>query len=48
VTFARSKLLNRAYSSHLPPSLIITTYFCILVFIFFNLILECKIPYCSN
>jgi len=30
VTFARSKLLNRAYSSHLPPSLIITTYFCIL------------------
>jgi len=47
VTFARSKLLNRAYSSHLPPSLIITTYFCILVFIFFNLILEYKIPYCS-
>jgi len=48
VTFARSKLLNRAYSSHLPPSLIITTYFCILVFIFFNLILEYKISYCSN
>jgi len=47
VTFARSKFLNRAYSSHLPPSLIITTYFCILVFIFFNLILEYKIPYCS-
>ena len=42
---ARSLLFNRAYSSHLPPSLIITTYFCILVFILFELILKYKISY---